>query len=66
METNYLVGGVICSGEANANARDLTNALDNMRKGLGILEKTAGSTKVRFLEAELAYADVLDASGARA
>ena len=53
-------------GEANAKARDLTIALDNMRKGLGILEKTAGSANVKFLEAELAYADVLDASGARA
>ncbi len=66
-DQHFSVGwGYMLLGEANAKARDLTNALDNMRKGLGILEKTAGSAKVKFLEAELAYAEVLDASGARA
>ncbi len=66
-DQHFSVGwGYMLLGEAYAKAHDLTNALDNMRKGLGILEKTAGSAKVKFLEAELAYADVLDASGARA
>jgi mono/diheme cytochrome c family protein len=53
-------------GKANAEARDMTDALDNMRQGLGILERTAGSANVKFLEAELAYAKVLDAVGAGA
>lgn len=66
-EQHFLVGwGYILLGNANAEARDLTDALDNMRKGLGILEKTAGSAKVKLLGAELAYAEVLYASGARA
>jgi tetratricopeptide (TPR) repeat protein len=61
----FLVGwGYMLLGEANAQARDMTDALDNMRKGLGILEKTAGNNNIKFLDGELAYAKVLDASGA--
>jgi tetratricopeptide (TPR) repeat protein len=63
-DQHFLVGwGYMLLGEANAQARDMTDALDNMRKGLKILEKTAGRTNIKFLDAELAYAEVLDASG---
>jgi tetratricopeptide (TPR) repeat protein len=66
-DEHFLVGwGYMLLGKANAEARDMTDALDNMRQGLGILERTAGSANVKFLEAELAYAKVLDASGAGA
>jgi tetratricopeptide (TPR) repeat protein len=64
-EQHFLVGwGYMLLGKANAEAGDRADALDNMRNGLGILEQTAGSTNVKFLNAELAYAEVLDASGA--
>jgi tetratricopeptide (TPR) repeat protein len=66
-EQHFLVGwGYMLLGKANAEAGNTQDALDNMRKGLGILEKTAGSTDIAFLEGELAYAKVLDASGAHA
>ena len=63
-EQHFLVGwGYVLLGKANAGAGDLTDAVDNMRKGLGILENTAGSANVKYLLAELAYSEVLEASG---
>jgi hypothetical protein len=37
-----------------------------MRKGLEILGKTTGTANIKYLDAELAYAKVLDASGEHA
>jgi tetratricopeptide (TPR) repeat protein len=66
-EQHFIVGwGYMLLGKSNAEAGDARDALDNMRAGLGILEKTAGSTNIKFLEGELAYAAVLNASGERA
>ena len=64
-EQHFLVGwGYVLLGKANAGAGDMTNALDNMRKGLGILGNTAGTANIKYLVAELAYSEVLNASGA--
>jgi tetratricopeptide (TPR) repeat protein len=66
-EQHFLVGwGYMLLGKSNAEAGDTRDALDNMRKGLGILQKTVGNTNIMFLEGELAYAEALDASGAHA
>jgi tetratricopeptide (TPR) repeat protein len=64
-DRHYLVGwGYMLLGKSNAEAGDARDALDNMREGLGILEKSVGSTNMMFLEGQLAYAEVLNASGA--
>jgi len=64
-EQHFLVGwGYMLLGKSNAGAGDIADALDNMREGLGILENTAGTANVKYLVAELAYSEVLDASGA--
>ena len=64
-EQHFLVGwGYMLLGKANAGAGDMTNALDNMRKGLGILGNTAGTANIKYLVAELAYSEVLNVSGA--
>jgi tetratricopeptide (TPR) repeat protein len=64
-EQHFLVGwGYMLLGKSNVEADDSLDALNNMRKGLGILEKTAGSNSIMFLEGELAYAETLDATGA--
>jgi tetratricopeptide (TPR) repeat protein len=64
-EQHFLVGwGYMLLGKANAGAGDMTNALDNMRKGLGILGNTAGTANIKYLVAELAYSEALNASGA--
>jgi tetratricopeptide (TPR) repeat protein len=63
-EQHFLVGwGYMLLGKANAGAGDMTDAVDNMRQGLGILEITAGTANVKYLVAELAYSEVLEASG---
>jgi tetratricopeptide (TPR) repeat protein len=63
-EQHFLVGwGYMLVGKSNAEAGNAQDALDNMRKGLEILEKAVGSTSIMFLEAELAYAAVLNTSG---
>jgi tetratricopeptide (TPR) repeat protein len=66
-EQHFLVGwGYMLVGKSNAEAGDSQGALENMRKGLGILEKAVGSTNIMFLEGELAYAKVLDTSSSHA
>jgi tetratricopeptide (TPR) repeat protein len=66
-EQHRLVGwGYMLCGKANAETGDITSALDSMQKGLGILEKAAGRANIMFIEGELAYAEVLSASGAHA
>jgi tetratricopeptide (TPR) repeat protein len=66
-EQHFLVGwGYMLVGKSNAEAGDTQDALDSMRTGLGILEKTPGRSNIMFFEGELAYAEALDASGAHA
>lgn len=63
-EQHHLVGwSLMRLGKAYAEAGDLRNASDNMSKGLSILGQTAGRYSATYLVAELAYAQVLDASG---
>jgi hypothetical protein len=66
-EQHFLVGwGYMLLGKSNEEAGDVRDALDNMRKGIGVLEKTPGRNNIMFLEGELAYAGALDASGSHA
>jgi tetratricopeptide (TPR) repeat protein len=53
-------------GKAYADDGQVTAGLNNMRKGLTILGDTAGLHSRRYLAAQIAYAQVLDASGERA
>jgi tetratricopeptide (TPR) repeat protein len=64
-ETNLLVGwGYMLLGKVCFETGHAEEAGEYMRKGLEILERTAGRESFKFLIAELAYAPVLDASGA--
>lgn len=50
-------------GRARATAGQWTDALEAMRKGLAILDRTVGQQNQHYLAAEIAYAQVLDAAG---
>ena len=52
-------------GEAFLRTGNIAEARENISRGLKLLEESAGRQSSRFLGAELAYAKVLDASGAR-
>lgn len=52
-------------GEAYLQTGNIAEARENTSRGLKLLEESAGRQSSRFLGAELAYAKVLDASGAR-
>ena len=53
-------------GRAYANDGQLTNGLDDMRKGLAILSDTVGTHSPKYLAVEIAYAQILDSSGEHA
>lgn len=50
-------------GNATAAAGQWTDALDEMRDGLAILDRTMGQQSEHYLIAEMAYSRVLDAAG---
>lgn len=51
-------------GDAYLQAGDIAKARETAGRGLTLLETSAGRQSTRFLNAELSYAKVLDASGA--
>jgi tetratricopeptide (TPR) repeat protein len=62
-EHPYTGWGHLLLGDANAAAGQLTTALEEMRQGIAILDRTLGRQNPRFLLAEIAYSRVLDATG---
>jgi tetratricopeptide (TPR) repeat protein len=64
-ENHMLTGwGYMLLGKSYAQAGRNAIALEEMRKGLRILEQSTGTNSVKYLAAEIAYAEVLDRSGA--
>ncbi len=64
-EQTFLVGwSYMLLGKVSFETGEVGNAMAEMRKGLSILQRTAGPGSVKYLLAELAYAPVLDAVGA--
>jgi tetratricopeptide (TPR) repeat protein len=57
--------GYVLLGDAKAAAGELTSALADMRTGLAVIERTRGRQDEHYLKAEIAYAGVLERSGAR-
>lgn len=51
-------------GKSYAQAGQSAVAMEEMRKGLRILEQSTGTNNVKYLAAEIAYSEVLDRSGA--
>jgi tetratricopeptide (TPR) repeat protein len=58
--------GYLLLGEAHAEAGQLTTALEEMRQGVAVLERTLSRQNPHYLIAELAYSRVLDATGSHA
>ena len=56
--------GYMLLGKSYAQAGQNAVAMEEMRKGLRILEQSTGTNSVKFLAAEIAYSRVLDRSGA--
>lgn len=50
-------------GDAYLQAGEITKARETTSRGMSLLETSAGRQSTRFLDAELSYAKVLDASG---
>ena len=66
-EQHPLTGwGYVLLGDAKAAGGELTSAQADMRTGLAVIERALGRQDERYLKAEIAYAGVLDRSGARA
>jgi tetratricopeptide (TPR) repeat protein len=64
-ENHMLTGwGYMLLGKSYAQAGRNAVALEEMRKGLRILEQSTGTNSVKYLAAEIAYSEVLDRSGA--
>jgi tetratricopeptide (TPR) repeat protein len=53
-------------GTAHAEAGQLTTALEEMRHGVAVLDRTLSHENPRYLVAEIAYSRVLDATGSHA
>lgn len=58
--------GHLLLGDAEFEAGQLTTALDEIKQGVAILDRTVGHQNPHFLMAELAYSRVLDATGSHA
>jgi tetratricopeptide (TPR) repeat protein len=56
--------GYVLLGRAHANAGRIDEATREMQQGLSILDRTLGRTNPHYLEAEIAYSRLLDATGA--
>jgi tetratricopeptide (TPR) repeat protein len=64
-ERHWLTGWeYMLRGKAQAQAGDVRRALTDMREGLEILGQAGGSSDPKYFAAEIAYAQVLDQSGA--
>jgi tetratricopeptide (TPR) repeat protein len=64
-ENHMLTGwGYMLLGKSCAQAGQYAVAIEEMRKGLRILEQSTGTSSVKYLAAETAYSEVLDRSGA--
>jgi tetratricopeptide (TPR) repeat protein len=62
-EHPYTGWGYLLLGEADAAAGQLTSALAEMKQSIAILDRSVGRRNPRYLEAEMAYARVLDRTG---
>ena len=58
--------GLPASGNGHAEAGQLTTALEEMRHGVAVLDRTLNHENPRYLVAEIAYSRVLDATGSHA
>ena len=64
-ENHMLTGwGYMLLGKSYARAGQNAVVLEEMRKGLRILERSTGTNSVKYLAAEIVYSEVLDRSGA--
>jgi tetratricopeptide (TPR) repeat protein len=64
-EDHMLTGwGYMLLGKSYVQAGQNAVAMEEMRKGLRILEQSTGTNSVKYLAAEIAYSEVLDRSGA--
>jgi tetratricopeptide (TPR) repeat protein len=63
-EQHMLTGwGYMLLGKSYAQAGQNGKALEQMRKGLNILEQAVGSSDPKYLAAQISYSQVLDRSG---
>jgi len=63
-EQHMLTGwGYMLLGKSYAQAGQNDKALEQMRKGLNILDQAAGSSDPKYLAAQISYSQVLDQSG---
>ena len=58
--------GHLLLGDAQFEAGQLANALEEIKKGVAILDRTVGPQNPHYLIAELAYSRILDATGSHA
>jgi len=58
--------GHLLLGDAQFEAGDLTAALDEIKLGVAVLDRTVGPQNPHYLMAELAYSRILDATGSHA
>lgn len=65
-EHRFTGWGHLLLGDAQFEAGQLTTALDEIKQGVAILERTVGPQNPHYLIAELAYARILDATGSHA
>lgn len=64
-ENHMLIGwGYMLLGKSYAQAGQNAVAMEEMQKGLHVLEQSTGTNSVKYLAAEIAYSEVLDRSGA--
>lgn len=63
-EQHMLTGwGYMLLGKSYAHAGQNDKALEQMRKGMNILDQTVGSSDLKYLAAQISYSQVLDQSG---
>jgi hypothetical protein len=65
-EHPFTAWGHLLLGDAQFEAGQLTTALDEIKQGVAILDRTVGHQNPHYLIAELAYSRVLDATGSHA
>jgi hypothetical protein len=66
-EQHWLTGwDYMLRGKAYAQAHDMEKALDDMRKGLMILDQALGDRNPKYLAAQIAYSEVLYRAGSHA
>lgn len=65
-EHPYTGWGYLLLGDVHAEAGQLTTALEEMKRGIAIVDHTISRQNPRYLVAEIAYSRVLDATGSHA